>query len=54
MRPTEPLVQLDHGINLPCVVDWDRESRPEILVGAEDGYIMYLRNCGDGPARAPR
>lgn len=27
----------------PTVVDWDRDGRPELLVGAEDGMFYYLR-----------
>ncbi|OHB72403.1 MAG: hypothetical protein A2V70_17870 [Planctomycetes bacterium RBG_13_63_9] len=31
----------------PTVVDWDRDGRPDLLVGAEDGFFYYLSN----PAR---
>ena len=27
----------------PAVVDWDKDGRPEILIGAEDGFFYYLR-----------
>lgn len=40
-------LELDHCINLPCVVDWNGDGCPDILVGAEDGYVTYLRNCGN-------
>jgi hypothetical protein len=28
----------------PTVVDWDRNSIPDLLVGAEDGFLYYMRN----------
>ena len=28
----------------PTVVDWDRNSFPDLLVGAEDGFLYYMRN----------
>lgn len=28
----------------PTVVDWDRNGVPDLLVGAEDGYLYYLQN----------
>jgi len=28
----------------PTVVDWDRDGVPELLVGAEDGHLYYMRN----------
>lgn len=40
------LLELGHCIHLPCVTDWDGDGRLDILVGAEDGYITWLRNCG--------
>ncbi|MFT7594800.1 MAG: hypothetical protein ACI8R4_002124 [Paracoccaceae bacterium] len=40
------LLELDHCIHLPCVTDWDGDGRPDILVGAEDGYVTWLRNTG--------
>ena len=42
---------LDHCINIPCVTDWDGDGRLDILVGAEDGYVSFLRNVSDGPPR---
>jgi hypothetical protein len=47
-KPDGSVLELDHCINLPCVVDWDGDGREDILVGAEDGYVTYLRNVGDG------
>ncbi len=28
----------------PTVVDWDRNGIPDLLVGAEDGFLYYMRN----------
>ena len=28
----------------PTVVDWDKNGVPDLLVGAEDGYLYYLKN----------
>lgn len=28
----------------PTVVDWDKNGIPDLLVGAEDGYLYYLKN----------
>ena len=28
----------------PTVVDWNRDGVPELLVGAEDGFLYYLKN----------
>ena len=48
----EPLL-LDQCIHLPCAVDWDGDGRLDILVGAEDGYVTFLRNVGPGPDGRP-
>ena len=31
----------------PTVVDWDRDGVPDLLVGAEDGYLYYKKNPRD-------
>jgi hypothetical protein len=28
----------------PTVVDWDKNGVPDLVVGAEDGYLYYKRN----------
>jgi len=28
----------------PTVVDWNRDGAPDLLVGAEDGFLYYLKN----------
>ncbi|MEO8494714.1 MAG: VCBS repeat-containing protein, partial [Planctomycetota bacterium] len=28
----------------PTIVDWDRDGRPDLVIGAEDGHLYYRRN----------
>jgi len=28
----------------PTVVDWNRDGLPDLVIGAEDGYLYYLLN----------
>jgi hypothetical protein len=28
----------------PTVVDWNKDGIPDLLVGAEDGFLYYMRN----------
>jgi len=37
----------------PTVVDWDKDGKPDLLVGAEDGFFYYMKNPHP-IARAPR
>ncbi|MHC4657919.1 MAG: hypothetical protein ACYS83_01915 [Planctomycetota bacterium] len=39
----------------PTVVDWDNNSIPDLLVGAEDGYLYYMKNphASDAGTRPP-
>ncbi|MCB1493830.1 MAG: VCBS repeat-containing protein, partial [Rhodobiaceae bacterium] len=39
-------LELDQCIHLPCAVDWDGDGKTDLLVGAEDGYVTFLRNTG--------
>ncbi len=34
----------------PTVVDWDKNGVPDLLVGAEDGHLYYLKNPHDKAA----
>ena len=34
----------------PTVVNWDRDETPDLLIGAEDGYLYYVRNPGASAA----
>ncbi|NTF35048.1 FG-GAP-like repeat-containing protein [Rhizobium skierniewicense] len=52
--PDDKVLELDQCIHLPCVVDWDGDGREDILVGAEDGHVTFLKNCGDGADGLPR
>jgi hypothetical protein len=35
----------------PTVVDYDRDGRPDLVLGAEDGHLYYLTNKPTPPAR---
>ena len=39
-------LELDHCIHIPCAVDWDGDGNLDLLVGAEDGYVSFLKNTG--------
>jgi hypothetical protein len=28
----------------PTTVNWDKDGRPDLLIGAEDGQFYYLKN----------
>ena len=28
----------------PTTVDWDKDGVPDLLVGAEDGFLYYMKN----------
>lgn len=41
----------------PTVVDWNKDGKPDLLVGAEDGFLYYLENphpIARKPRKAPR
>jgi len=40
-------LELDQCIHMPCIVDWNGNGRPDVLVGAEDGYVTFFRNTGE-------
>jgi hypothetical protein len=41
-----------NGDAAPVVADWDGDGRPDLIVGAEDGSVVWYRNVGS--ARQPR
>ncbi|MDP6083427.1 MAG: VCBS repeat-containing protein, partial [Verrucomicrobiota bacterium] len=41
--------QLASHSTSPCVVDWDGDGKPDLLLGAEDGFFYHLPH---GQARA--
>lgn len=43
MGPLDPRKISGHTTS-PTVVDWNADSVPDLLVGAEDGYLYFLRN----------
>ena len=44
----DPRVLAGHTTS-PTVVDWDRDGSADLLVGAEDGLLYYLKNPHAGP-----
>ncbi len=42
-RPVADLVLAGHDTS-PTVVDWNKDGIPDLLVGAEDGHLYYLKN----------
>jgi hypothetical protein len=40
------------GDAAPVVADWDGDGKPDLIVGADDGSVVWYRNAGS--ARAPR
>jgi hypothetical protein len=43
MGPLSDAVLAGHSTS-PTLVDWDKNSVPDLLIGAEDGHFYYLRN----------
>ena len=39
-------LRLPHCIHFPVAVDWNRDGREDLLIGAEDGRVWFLRNLG--------
>ncbi len=39
-------IEVPHGDAGPVVADWDRDGRPDLLVGAGDGSVWLYRNAG--------
>lgn len=46
--PVSPRILAGHS-TCPTVVDWDKDGRPDLVLGAEDGRLYYLPN-----PRSPR
>jgi hypothetical protein len=45
-------IQVAGGDAAPVVADWDGDGRPDLVVGAGDGSVVWFRNAGT--AREPR
>jgi hypothetical protein len=41
-----------NGDAAPVVADWDGDGRPDLIVGAEDGSVVWYRNAGS--AKEPK
>jgi FG-GAP-like repeat len=39
-----------NGDAAPVVADWDGDGRPDLIVGAEDGSVVWFRNAGTAAA----
>ncbi len=37
-------VEAAYGIAAPCVADWDGDGRPDLILGAGDGSVVWFRN----------
>lgn len=46
-------IEMAHCIHFPVAVDWNGDGHVDLLVGAEDGYVSYLRNTGQLVDGAP-
>ncbi|HNS21110.1 MAG TPA: VCBS repeat-containing protein [Sedimentisphaerales bacterium] len=47
--PVCPVRLAGHTTN-PTVVNWDRDETPDLLIGAEDGFLYYVENPAASPA----
>jgi hypothetical protein len=45
-------IKIDSGDAAPVVADWDGDGRPDLVVGAGDGSVVWFRNAGT--RREPR
>ena len=43
MGDVDPRILAGHTTS-PTTVDWDRNGVPDLVVGAEDGFLYYMRN----------
>jgi hypothetical protein len=46
LRRKSGVLKLPHCIQFPTAVDWNGNGRIDLLVGAEDGRVWFLRNAG--------
>jgi FG-GAP-like repeat len=42
------------GDAAPVVADWDGDGKPDLIVGADDGSVVWYRNAGRGKLEAAR
>ncbi|MHC4337604.1 MAG: FG-GAP repeat domain-containing protein, partial [Planctomycetota bacterium] len=52
--PVDDRILAGHSTS-PTIVDWDKNGVPDLLVGAEDGYLYYMKNphAPDSGTRPP-
>ena len=46
LGPVSTDVISDHSAT-PTAVDWNKNGRPDLLIGAEDGFFYYFENPHD-------
>jgi hypothetical protein len=53
--PVDDRVLAGHSTS-PTIVDWDHNGVPDLLVGAEDGFLYYMKNphAPDTGTRPPK
>lgn len=39
-------IAIAHGCAAPVVADWDGDGKPDLIVGSEDGSVVWFRNEG--------
>lgn len=47
MGPVHPHQLAGHTTS-PTIVNWNRDEKPDLLIGAEDGHFYYVENLKDG------
>ena len=50
--PVDTRVLAGHTTS-PTIVDWDNNNIPDLLVGAEDGHLYYMKNPHDKTSEQP-
>ena len=50
LGPVTPMVLAGHTTS-PTTVDWNQDDKPDLLIGAEDGYFYYLPNPNGAAAK---
>jgi len=46
--------QLAGHTTCPCTVDWNGDGAPDLLAGAEDGFLYYLENFAPAETAGPK
>lgn len=46
LNPKGQPLTMDLEMITPTAIDWDRDGKPDLIVGDEDGRVAFLRNTG--------